>query len=294
MINQLAENINLPEKGGIDYDDAMACRQYLEKEFPGIKPTSKEIFDGMLSAYKAAVLRMENEEKQRKMEERRQSITRMWTYEEMWQVALLNGKAIAVAEDFRNGFVIDEYNKPVFHLLCLYFTNDKRFEEYGLDGVPYSLNKGIWLQSTERGSGKSTLLKCFRINKRCCFGYQHTTELGNKFQRQGYSGIDPFLDEIPQPSSASNFYQRSAGMMYDEMFGEGKVNHMGTPLMVSEYIINKLYDFSTNKKGNLWKFHCTSNSSGEDIERISGLTYRSRMPDMYNLIKLSGPNRRVS
>ena len=217
----------------------------------------------------------------------------MWTAEEMYDVAIERGNAIAKTENFKNGFVIDDYNREVFKLLCLYFTNDKEFENHGQDGLSYSLNKGIWLQSNIRGSGKSTLLKCFQINKRCCFAYKHTTELSNLYQRKGFDGLDFFVSTIPQPSNALNFYQKDCGFLYDELFGENKVNHMGTPLLVSEYIINKLYDFSDNKKGQMWKFHCTSNAIGEDIEQISGKTFRSRMPDMFNLIKLEGINRRI-
>lgn len=265
----------------------------LQAEFPEVTPTAKELYSGKIYAYQAAARRMDEEKRKQREQQRREQMTRMWTFEEMKERAIAQGKAIAIAEGFKNGFILDSSNSEVFDLLCLYFTNDPRFEQHGLNGIKYSLKKGIWLQSIERGTGKSTLLKCFRFNKRCCFGYQHSTELANKFQKNGFGAIDFFMSTIPQPPSPMNFYQSEAGFMYDELFGEIKVNHMGTPLLVSEYIINSLYDFSTNKKGQLWKFHCTSNATGADIEQVSGLTFRSRMPDMFNLIKLDGPNRRV-
>lgn len=223
----------------------------------------------------------------------------MWTYDEMRKKAIEVGKLIAIAEDFKDGFLIDKENDEAFHLLCLYFTNDPKFEDYGLKDAngnivkKYSLKKGIWLQSSERGIGKSTLLKCFMNNKRCCFGYKSTHELAAAFQKNGFGAIDFFMSTIPQPATASNFYQSEAGFLYDELFGEKRVNAHGTQLLISEYIINSLYDFSNNKKGQLWKFHCTSNGSGEDIEKISGVTYRSRMPDMFNLIQMGGKNRRL-
>lgn len=267
---------------------------FLQTQFPDVEPTMEDHYKSLLTSFEFAAKRLIEKKKQQLEKERREMITKMWTYQQMYDRAYQAGKLIAIAENFRKDFVIDQYNEKAFHLLCLYFTNDPRFEEEQEDGMQYSLQKGIWLQSSVRGSGKSTLLKCFRINKRCCFGYKHTAELANAFQKKGYDAIDYFIGTIPQPVSASNFFQNHAGFMYDELFGEGKVNHMGTPLMVSEYIINSLYDFSDNKKGEMWKFHVTSNASGQDIENISGKTYRSRMPDMFNLIKLDGPNRRIN
>lgn len=292
-IKQILEDIQPPAMEVTDYNNRTEVEAYLKDTFPNIEPTGREIFNGLLSAYKVATQRLEEEKRAKEIASRRERLTRMWTAQEMYNEALKMGNIIAKEENWKHEFVVDKHNEKVFKLLCLYFTNDPKFEQYGQDGLKYSLKKGIWLQSGVRGSGKSSMLKCFRMNKRCCFGYKHTTELANTFQKGGFGAIDFFIGSIPQPSSPLNFYQNDAGFMYDELFGEQKVNHMGSPLMISEYIVNKLYDFSNNRRGELWKFHVTSNASGEDIENISGKTYRSRMPDMFNLIKLDGPNRRL-
>lgn len=278
------------EQAVIDYNNPAAVEDYFTASFPNIQPTAKELFNGRLNAYEVALRRQQDEALQAKRQERRNMLLQPWTAQQMYNKAIETGRAIAAAEGFN--FVLDEHNKKVFQMLCLYFVGDATFETYQQGGVPYSLKKGIWLQSQQRGSGKSTLLKCFMFNKRCCFGYTHTAQLANIYQRGGFDKLDFFIGTIPQPASAANFYQPEAGFMYDELFGEGKVNHMGTPIVVSEYIVNKLYDFADNKKGNMYKFHCTSNASGEDIERIAGINFRSRMPDMFNLIKLDGPDRR--
>lgn len=286
-------NTNRKEQEVINYSNKQEVEAYFTNAFPDIKPTAEELFNGLSVAYQSAARRIDEEQKVKKQEERKKYIQSMWTYDQMYETAMNAGKMIAIAENFKNGFVLDQHNHEVFKMLCMYFTNDKNFELYNFNGIPYSLNKGIWLQSSERGSGKSTLLRCFAMNKRCCFGYQHTTELANKYQHGGFKEIDFFIGTIPQSLGALNFFQKEAGFMYDEIFGDGRVNHMGTPLLVSEYIVNKLYDFSNNRKGEMWKFHCTSNADGEDIEKIAGLNYRTRMPDMFNLIKLDGPNRRL-
>lgn len=294
----------------INFEESEQVDRLLNELFPNVKPTPKELFDGKIKAYKAAAYRIDEEIKAAAKKAKLAAINTMWTYEQQYKKAIEFGKAIAISEGFRNGFVIDENNKKVFELLCLYFTNDQKFEEQGISWkdengndrfTNYSLKKGIWLQSDTRGTGKSTLLKCFMNNKRGCYAYKHINELGTIYQKYGYDqkdgnyGLDFFLSTIPQPSSPLNFYQGQLGWMYDEIFSdsEGMVNHMGTPLFISKYLINKLYDFSDNKKSQMHKFHVTSNSDGKYIEQIAGKTFRSRMPDMFNMIKLDGNNRRI-
>lgn len=286
----LPGNFNPPAPEIIDYTDEDFIREFLKKEFPDIQPTAQEFFKGKLKAYELAAYRINLAKQEEKQRARYLSHTRMWSFNEMATQAETNGKAIGISEGF--DFKIDEHNRPVFELLCMYFTGDPRFEEYEIGGKKYSLKKGIWLQSSTRGSGKSVLLRAFYINKRSCFGYKHTTELAVLFQKYGFDRIDPFIGLLPQPASPLNFYQDEIGFMYDELFGEEKVMHMGSPLLLSSYILNKLYDFSNNHRDKKWKFHCTSNADGADIEQIAGKTFRSRMPDMFNLIKLEGPDRR--
>lgn len=246
----------------------------------------------MLQAFKSAANRQLEQQKENQKQERVKQHQVMWTYEEMKEQALATGQEIANMENWSKPFTIDEHNKEAFHLLCLFFTNNPEFENYGNDGKKYDLNKGIWLQSDVRGSGKTKLLQAFRINKRMCFGYVHTAQLGNLFVRSGFPGIDPYMSTTAQPPTGINFYQQEAGFMYDEMFSEGTFNGWGTQLFPSQYIITSLYDFSNNKKGQLWKFHITSNFDGNDIENVAGKNIRSRIPDMFNLIKLGGVNRR--
>ena len=286
----LPTNINPKEPEVIDYEDDQAVNEYLSIEFPGIKCTPQEIFKGKCHALTLATNRIAAEEEKRKKEERIAFATRPWNADQMAKQAITTGKAMGIQWGF--DFTIDNDNKHVFNLLCLYFTNDKQFETFGMNGMNYSLDKGIWLQSNDRGSGKSVLLRSFWMNKRSCFGYKNTTELAVMFQKGGYDAIDPYLQPMPQGANALNFYQKESGFMYDELFFEDKVNYMGSPVNVSSYIISKLYDFSNSQRHKRFKFHCTSNFDGEDIENIAGKSFRSRMPEMFNLIKLNGPDRR--
>jgi hypothetical protein len=270
-------------------------RRYFEELHPGYKPTVDDYVIAISDAFAIAKKRFERQEKEQQKLFNIGNSKKMFTYDEMYQQAFSVGKNIGEKAGYK--FLIDEHNAHQFHLLCLFFTNDPKFEDYGLEiggkmQQKYDLKKGIWIQSDGRGTGKSQLLNCFKFNKRQSFNYTHTAQMRSEFQKNGYLGLDYYLKEMETYPCSSNYYQSKNGWLYDELFAEGKANHMGTPEVISEYIVNTLYDFSTNHKGNFWKFHCTSNGDGAFIEERNGRNYRSRMSEMYNLIKLDGPDRR--
>ena len=254
--------------------------------------TEREKALGLLKAYELATQRIHAEAKEKSRLSIQQEALRMWTYEEQRQYVLELGQTQARAHNF--DFVVDEYNDHALHLLCLYFTEDPEFENYDFDGVPYSLKKGIWLQSPSRGTGKSFLLQLFRRNKRNSFHFQHVPELRSILLNKdiGMYEIEKRTKLVECPVQTFNFLQAEKGFMYDELFGEDKSNFMGNPFNISEYIIQRLYD---QRKGAdwFWKFHITSNYDGEAIEQKCGPTVRSRMAEMFNLIKLEGPDRRL-
>jgi hypothetical protein len=263
--------------------------------YSGIIPNPNEYTIAIADAFKMAEKRLENERKVQAKLSMIEHSKKMFTFDEMKKLAISVGKRMGELKGYN--FEIDDYNKHQFDLLCYYFTNDPKFEEYGLeiDGViqqKYDLKKGIWIQSDTRGTGKSELINCFKFNKRQSFNYVHTAEMRKNFQQDGYDGIEFFMKEKEVYACNSNFHQSKNGWLYDELFAENKANYMGTPEVISEYIINTLYDFSQNHRGNFWKFHCTSNGDGKFIEEKNGKNYRSRMSEMFNMIKLDGPDRR--
>jgi hypothetical protein len=58
----------------------------------------------------------------------------------------------------------------------------------------------------------------------------------------------------------------------------------------SEKVVKSIYDI--HKGQDYWKFHITSNYDGQAIEDKVGATSRSRMIEMFNMIKLEGVDRR--
>lgn len=272
---------------GIDNSD-----EWFKNKFPGITPNDIEINRGKLFTYQLAAERQLTEQREARARQRREMLITPWTYEQMKSKAIEAGKLIGVEKGF--DFVIDDENSYAFHLLCLFFTNDPAFEEEGIETskglVPFSLKKGIWLQSSTRGTGKSVLLQCFRQNKRSCFAYKHTRDLAQLYQSGGYSAIEAYTGPIRQPATVYNFYQEWMGLMFDDLFTEPIVNYMGSPCNISQHLISTLYDVRNVDKS---MFHCTSNCDGQEIEKVAGTNYRSRMSDMFNLIKLEGQDRRL-
>lgn len=264
-------------------------REEVKATFPHLHPTEKELSLGLLHAYELAANRIELESKAKAKEHAKNEALRMWTYEEQrkefFEVA--NHSAAELGFEFE----VDEYNEQVIHLLCLYFTNNPAFEEYDFGGIPYSLQKGIWLQSSVRGSGKSFLMHCFKRNKRNCYHFQHVPELRMFLLKGGIEELNQRSKIQPTAQQLFNFLQTDKGFCYDEMFGEEKANYMGNPFYVSEYVIQRLYD-QKQAQNQYWKFHLTSNYDGEAIEQKCGATVRSRMVEMFNLIKLEGVDRR--
>lgn len=258
--------------------------------FPDIIPTESEVSRGTLYAYKLAAERILKDQEEARKRNERAEIMRPWTYDEFKQTIFDRGETLG--NQFGFEFTIPEHWDEVLHLLALYFTNDPQFEEEGLNGVKYSLKKGIWLQSAGRGVGKTVLMNLCAQNKRQCFSSMSMHHIRLRFQKgSGINEVEKLAKLHQVEPGRRNYYQSEAGFMYDEFFGEEPVNHMGNKCDLSAFIVNSLYDIN-RYHGQFWKFHVTSNFSGQEIEDKSGATIRSRMVEMFNLIKMDGPDLR--
>lgn len=260
----------------------------LKAQFPDIHPTDREFFSGQLQAYKMAAVRQEREKKEAREISKRSSRKNISTenFKEEMKIRIWER---AKFDNFK--FVFDDDNREVFDILCEYFTNNPNFEKRSIDGIKYSLNKGILLQSAQRGTGKSFLLNSFNLNPRNSFCYTHVERIRSEYSKFGISAIENQYNNLIAGENWFDFYTKYAGMMFDEIFSERIANHMGNQIFVSEFLINELYDF-TKGHNMFWKFHGTTNYDGQAIEDKLGKNIRSRVKEMWNLIKLNGPDRR--
>lgn len=260
--------------------------------FPDIKPTQKELFAGYCEALKLANFRIENEKRERRAFEKRNQRLNISFSDFKNEV---RDRCIFLGQKENFEFSFDEHNRKVFDLMALYFYNSPEFENHtDVSGKKYSLKKGLLIQSPTRGTGKSVLLRAFNYNPRSSFYYVHISTLRKYLMWKQELEFERSVRLNDAPTMPQSFYQNKFGMMYDELFGEeGKTMAMGSNVPVSAMIIESLYD---QVKGQdwFWKFHATTNYDGSMIEEKFGATIRSRVSEMFNLIKLEGPDRRKS
>lgn len=213
----------------------------------------------------------------------------------------------------KDQFIIDENNWPVLKAMILYFTNDPRFE---LIEEGYSLRKGLFIRG-EVGRGKTILLKLFshmqakqrkseilNMAELKHFGWPDRIRFENsypinrfvsckqverEFAKSGYQAIEKFMkSDFDFKGSNSNL---SACYVFDD-FGIEKntIKNFGNEVNVMEEILMDRYEMFVE---NNIKTHITTNLvDGGEIEKRYGERVRSRIRQMFNVIDLTGGDRR--
>lgn len=233
-------------------------------------------------------------EEQKKKKERVEKVQEMLT---PWSTEELRMHIKTRAKQLPFYFEVDNDNRGVLNLLCLYFSNNPEFEQYGFkDGEgkivqQYSLKKGICLRSGERGTGKSILMELFSINRRHCFVMITTAKISRFFEADGDKIISRFnvpwaCERVPQ-----YFYQSPVGVCFDDFGDEDIKNHYGNRENVMNRIITSIYN-DNQAKDVFPFFHMTTNLTGDEIEAKYDKRVRSRMREMFNWIELPGKDRR--
>lgn len=190
-------------------------------------------------------------------------------------------------------FVVDDDNSKVVRLLCLYFSNDKRFEEDGR-----SLSKGICLMGPV-GVGKTYLMNFFRSNPLQSYVMPSCTKIENKWVND--SSKEPYLindigiiDHYSSQLKATidePFLHLQMGICFEDLgtrenpnqkrYGEEKN-------VMMEIILNR---YAAKIPFN--QTHFTTNLDVAGIEHKYGTRVRDRMKEMCNLIILEGKSRRA-
>lgn len=261
----------------------------VREAFGHIPLTDEEEALSLLNAYKAKARKLKELQEEQRRQQRIEQFKKMWTADECFEYSLSCGRAIGEQRGF--DFVLDEYNSGVFKLLSLYFSNDPDFEKQTYFGKPYSLKKGICLLSPVRGNGKTTLLDCFMYNKKGCFAKYSTKQLVKMYEKGGLEAIERFMWLLPIVKSSMHFFQEHAGIHYDDFGDEPEVMHMGNRRLISNMIINNIYDDHPNERC-FHMFHISMNYKWAEFEQRFGSNSASRMEEMFNLIPVPGESRR--
>ncbi|WP_210522078.1 ATP-binding protein [Hymenobacter terricola] len=209
-------------------------------------------------------------------------------------------------------FVVDDANRRVVRLLCLYVANDPRFETEGGG----SLQKGLLLRGGV-GCGKTTLLHILARNPRFPFGVTPCRELVQAYAEPGAPGqpaggmdaLRPFakLHKLSRGNGARYNHRAHRGLALDDIGTENeRARHYGSPLNVVEHVICSRHDAVMAGSMPADATHGTTNVPyadypGPDGSLLPGLgtlygsRCRSRMRQLFNLIDFpqGAPDRRV-
>jgi hypothetical protein len=259
-------------------------------DFSDIELTPEEVESAL---NQARMLKFREQEEQKKKDKKKQKIQELMT---PWTTDELRMHVKARAKSLPFYFEVDDDNREVFELLCLYFSGNPEFEKHGFKNKEgaivqqYSLKKGICLHSRERGTGKTVLMDLFSINRRSCFVVIPTAKISRFFEEDGDKVINRFsvpwaCERIPQ-----YFYQSPIGICFDDFGDEETKVHFGNRENVMGRIITAIY--SDNSHDAFPLFHMTTNLIGDEIEVKYDKRARSRMREMYNWIELPGKDRR--
>jgi DNA replication protein DnaC len=166
----------------------------------------------------------------------------------------------------KNGFFKDD-NMPFFKVVCYFFSNDSRFESE----LNYSFNKGLFLYGTA-GLGKTEVIKAISKNPRFPVKIISILEITEIVKERGSCELN--TNQI---------------LMIDDVGTEpDTVNHYGTKVNWFKDFIELYY-----LKNNIYSgLIITSNLGGDELEKKYGYRVRSRIREMFNLIKVEGTDLR--
>lgn len=182
-------------------------------------------------------------------------------------------------------YEINEWNKNVIFNLCLYFSEDPKFEEMG---DKFSLKKGIML-SGNPGTGKSHLMNFFTKNP--YQSYQTVTcKLVAERYRTSWKRDDlETLEWYSQPLRAEAghpYNQTKLGYCFVDLGTEDEKKNFGNSMNVMEHIIFQRYE----NKLDFNLTHFMTNLNPSELEGYYGVRVRDRLKEMCNQMVLTGPS----
>lgn len=166
--------------------------------------------------------------------------------------------------------ILDAENQGLFDSLALYFARDDKFSG--------DLNKGIMLTG-DVGRGKSFPLRCFAgINSPVSFPpnmIASSLDVISRYQSSGPAGIVEYERDV---------------LMLDELSEIHDAMYYGNKMNIIQYLIEVRYNYYI-RTGKVT--HTTTNIKGWDaIESHYGKRVSSRFEEMFNIIKVTGKDRR--
>lgn len=158
-------------------------------------------------------------------------------------------------------FSLNEEEKQIYWLLSMYFTGDADFEKHG-----FKLKKGI-LVFGPIGCGKTTAMSLFRRNPSKEYGLISCIKVAEEFKKNGPVGIEKFYNQ---------------SYCFDDFGTEGNGKFFGNESNVMADILMTKYETEISTG---FRTYITTNLTPEQIEEYYGKRLRSRMKEMFNVIR---------
>lgn len=185
--------------------------------------------------------------------------------------------------------VIDNDNKEIARLLCLYFSGNPDFEKaQDFTGAPYNLSKGLCLMGNV-GVGKTFLMGFFAHNQRQSYVIANCRKIEGRWveemsmrEKPQRGVIEHYSAAIPTAVNANAYRHTSLGVCFDDLGTETSPSKAyGEEKNVLAEILMNRYESGLPMN---WT-HITTNLSAHDI----GIKYSTRVKDrfreMFNLIQ---------
>jgi hypothetical protein len=223
----------------------------------------------------------------------------------LYTAAELQGRLKAAKTPAGKAYSIDNDNREIVRLLCLYFSNDPEFETLqDFTGLQYSLNKGLALIGNV-GVGKTLLMGFFHQNQNQSYVMANCRRLEGLWieqmsakEKPQQNVIDQYSREIKASVNGNPFGQQVLGVCFDDLgtetspskaYGEEKN-------VLQEILMNRYEHFQLRSEleGLPAKFnfnHVTSNLSTHEIGLKYGTRVKDRFREMFNLIQFSNESK---
>lgn len=173
-------------------------------------------------------------------------------------------------------FIIDENNKNYFNILCLYFSDNIKFEEE-LGG---ELRKGLMIFG-DVGTGKSSsfdIIQNISIKhkfKQLWFAKRTANNVVTKYNES------PLKDSVIRDHSKGKMY-------FDDLGSEREASNFG-----KEDIFIRIFEYRYDEfKEKGTKTFITTNYTMDDIKNRYGIRVYDRFKEMFNFLELTGESRR--
>lgn len=259
----------------------------LDELYSHIELTEDEQLEGMIWAKQRKEDRMKvQERKEREAENRRILTGTRWTFDQTDSFMRYR-----MTEVFHNDFQLDDDNRELYLLLCLYFSSDPMFNLKAkeiFDVEKPSLKKGLMI-SGNTGTGKTSFMRLFSRNQRQVFHVKTAMDLANSVGQHGESAYQEIIKCSPLPVNDSNsFFHPVAGLCVDDLGSEAEKTYYGNKKNVIGDMIESRYH-----NGNVGiLLHATTNMDGKGIEGFYGARVKSRVHEIFNFLELTGKDRR--